>query len=48
MESGQVRPLGIHLIIGDRAREYRINSARSLEDGRTATVEALVRKPAAG
>lgn len=48
MESGPVRPLGIHLIIGDRAREYRINSARSLEDGRTATVEALVRKPAAG
>lgn len=45
MESGKVPPLGIHLIIGDRAREYRINSARSLEDGRTATVEALVRKP---
>jgi ubiquinone/menaquinone biosynthesis C-methylase UbiE len=45
MESGQVPPLGIHLIIGDRARDYRINSARSLENGRTATVEALVRKP---
>lgn len=45
MESGKVPPLGVHLIIGERAREYRINSARSLEDGRTATVEALARKP---
>ncbi|HUB13824.1 MAG TPA: methyltransferase domain-containing protein [Acetobacteraceae bacterium] len=46
MEAGQIPPLGIHLIIGERARQYRINSARSLEDGRTATIEALVRKPA--
>jgi ubiquinone/menaquinone biosynthesis C-methylase UbiE len=46
MESGgTLPPLGIHLIIGDRARQYRINSARSLEEGRTATIEALLRKP---
>ncbi|HUN39977.1 MAG TPA: class I SAM-dependent methyltransferase [Acetobacteraceae bacterium] len=45
MQTRGLPPLGIHLIIGDRAREYRINSARSLEDGRTATIEALVRKP---
>jgi ubiquinone/menaquinone biosynthesis C-methylase UbiE len=45
MEAGGLPPLGIHLIIGERARQYRINSARSLEDGRTATIEALVRKP---
>jgi len=45
METRGLPPLGIHLIIGDRARQYRINSARSLEDGRTATIEALVRKP---
>jgi sarcosine/dimethylglycine N-methyltransferase len=45
METRGLPPLGVHLIIGERAREYRINSARSLEDGRTATIEALVRKP---
>ena len=45
MQTRGLPPLGIHLIIGDRARQYRINSARSLEDGRTATIEALVRKP---
>jgi len=46
METTGLPPLGVHLIIGDRARQYRINSARSLEDGRTAVIEALVRKPA--
>jgi ubiquinone/menaquinone biosynthesis C-methylase UbiE len=46
MESaGALPPLGVHLIVGERARAYRINSARSLEDGRTAVIEALVRKP---
>ena len=45
METRGLPPLGVHLIIGERARQYRINSARSLEDGRTATIEALVRKP---
>lgn len=47
METSGLPPLGIHLIVGDRARQYRINSARSLEDGRTATIEALLRKPVA-
>lgn len=46
METRGLPPLGVHLIIGQRAREYRINSARSLEEGRTATIEALLRKPA--
>jgi ubiquinone/menaquinone biosynthesis C-methylase UbiE len=45
METAGLPPLGVHLIVGDRARQYRINSARSLEDGRTAVIEALVRKP---
>jgi ubiquinone/menaquinone biosynthesis C-methylase UbiE len=46
MQTTGLPPLGIHLIVGNRVREFRINSARSLEDGRTATIEALVRKPA--
>ena len=45
MENVGLPALGVHLIVGDRVREFRINSARSLEEGRTATVEALVRKP---
>lgn len=46
MEAGSLPLLGVHLIVGERGRQYRINSARSLEDGRTAVIEALVRKPA--
>jgi ubiquinone/menaquinone biosynthesis C-methylase UbiE len=38
-------PLGIHLILGDRIREMRLNSVRSQIDDRTRTIEALVRKP---
>lgn len=38
--------LGTHLILGDRLVEMTINSARNMEEGRAATVEALVRKPA--
>ena len=38
--------LGTHLIMGERLREMQINSSRNLEEGRVATIEALVRKPA--
>jgi ubiquinone/menaquinone biosynthesis C-methylase UbiE len=38
-------PLGLHLIMGERLVEMRRNSARSSADGRTRTIEALVRKP---
>lgn len=37
--------LGTHLILGERLREMQINSSRNLEDGKVATIEALVRKP---
>jgi sarcosine/dimethylglycine N-methyltransferase len=37
--------LGVRLIMGERIREMQINSARTVEDGRGCTVEALVRKP---
>ena len=43
METTGLPALGVHLIVGENARQYRINSARSLEDGRTAVIEALVR-----
>ena len=39
-------PLGVHIILGDRIREMRRNGARSYQEGRLATIEALVRKPA--
>ena len=38
-------PLGVHVILGHRMREMQINSARSTEDGRLRSIEALVRKP---
>lgn len=37
--------LGVHVIMGERMRELQINSARNLEEGRVAAVEALARKP---
>ena len=37
--------LGTHLIIGDRLLEMQVNSARNIEEGRGATIEALARKP---
>lgn len=37
--------LGTHLIVGERLLQMQINSSRNLEDGKVATVEALVRKP---
>src|SRR5580704_15595890 len=37
--------LGTHLIMGERLLEMQINSSGNLEDGKVATIEALVRKP---
>ena len=39
--------LGTHLIMGERLLAMQINSSRNLETGTVATIEALVRKPAA-
>lgn len=39
--------LGVHVVVGERIREYQINSARSLEEGRLTAIEVLARKPAA-
>jgi SAM-dependent methyltransferase len=37
--------LGVHVIMGERMRTFQMNSARNMQEGRTATLEALVRKP---
>ncbi|HVC56085.1 MAG TPA: class I SAM-dependent methyltransferase [Stellaceae bacterium] len=37
--------LGMHVVLGDEIRGMRANSVRSAREGRTRTVEALVRKP---
>ncbi len=44
-QSSAAPPLGIHLILGERIHEMRLNSVRSQIDDRTRTIEALVRKP---
>jgi len=46
LEAEGLGPLGTHLILGERLRQMQINSSLNLEQGRVATVEALVRKPA--
>lgn len=38
-------PLHIHVAFGDQLKQYLINSMRSARDGRTITIDALVRKP---
>jgi SAM-dependent methyltransferase len=46
LERGTAPPLGIHVLMGaDVVREAMQNSARSLAEGRIATIEALLRKP---
>lgn len=39
--------LGVHVVVGERIRDYQINSARSLEEGRLTAIEVLARKPVA-
>jgi len=45
LERDGLGAIGTHLIMGERLREMQINSSRNLEEGRVATIEALVRKP---
>ena len=45
LESEGLGALGTHLILGERLRQMQINSSLNLEQGKVATVEALVRKP---
>ena len=45
LERDGLGPLGTHLILGDALRQMQINSSLNLEQGKVATVEALVQKP---
>jgi hypothetical protein len=36
-------PLGFHVFMGERIKEAQINGARNAEEGRTSSVEILVR-----
>lgn len=38
-------PLGMHVLIGDRLRQQRLNSYNALRDGRARMVEIVARKP---
>jgi sarcosine/dimethylglycine N-methyltransferase len=45
LERDGLAPLGTHLILGEGLRQMQINSSLNLEQGKVATIEALVRKP---
>jgi sarcosine/dimethylglycine N-methyltransferase len=45
LEKGTLPRVAADIILGPRAREMQRNSMRSVEEGRSAIVEALVRKP---
>jgi SAM-dependent methyltransferase len=42
---GDAQRIAVDVIMGDRAPEMRINSTRTLEEGRGLAIEALVRRP---
>jgi hypothetical protein len=45
VERGETLRIAVQIIMGERAREMQINTSRNVEEGRVATIEALVRKP---
>lgn len=45
VERGERLRIAVQIIMGERAREMQINTARNVEEGRVATIEALVTKP---
>jgi SAM-dependent methyltransferase len=42
---GALPPLGIHILLGENAREKIRNAARNIEEGRTCPVQVICRKP---
>lgn len=46
LEREGLPPLGFHVFMGERSLEAQLNSVRSAEEGRIASLEILVRKPA--
>ena len=45
LAAGTAPPIGAHLIMGMRTRDFQLNVARSEEEGSIRSMEALVRKP---
>ncbi|HEX3535421.1 MAG TPA: class I SAM-dependent methyltransferase [Stellaceae bacterium] len=45
VERGEKLRIAVQIIMGERAREMQINTSRNVEEGRVATIEALVTKP---
>ena len=43
--NGNTPPAAVDIIMSERAAEMRLNSTRTIEDGRGLAIEALVRKP---
>lgn len=46
VQRGERLRIALEIIMGDRCPEMQINTTRNIEEGRVATVEALVKKPA--
>jgi sarcosine/dimethylglycine N-methyltransferase len=44
-ENSKVPPIAVDIIMGERAPEMRLNSLRTIEDGRAIAIEALARRP---
>jgi len=44
-ERGEPLRIAVQIIMGERSREMQVNTTRNVEEGRVATIEALVRKP---
>lgn len=42
---GALPPLGVHILLGENAREKTHNAARNIEEGRTQPVQVICRKP---
>ena len=45
IEKGEMPPIAVDILMGERARDMQLNSIRSIEEGRGIAIEALVRKP---
>ncbi|MGE0718059.1 MAG: class I SAM-dependent methyltransferase [Alphaproteobacteria bacterium] len=46
LETEGFPPLGVHILIGERMREYQLNSIRGMEERRAEPIEVLARRPA--
>jgi sarcosine/dimethylglycine N-methyltransferase len=45
LEEQGLAPLGLHVLMGERLKDFQINVAKGVEEGRLSIIEALLRKP---